>query len=62
MNRWQAVTAMGLLALTASLGTARAQDNAIVHDAEHYVLQAQNGERWTKEDTEISAKLAEIRK
>ena len=34
----------------------------IIHDAEHYVLAAQHGERWAKEDKEISAKLAEIRK
>ncbi len=48
MDRRQAVTALGLIALTASLATAKAQDNPIVHDAEHYVLQAQHGERWAK--------------
>jgi arylsulfatase len=34
----------------------------IIHDAEHNILAAQHGERWTKEDKEITAKLAEIRK
>jgi arylsulfatase len=34
----------------------------IVHDAEHNILKAQHGERWAKEDAEIDARLAEIRK
>ncbi len=34
----------------------------IIHDAEHKILAAQHGERWAKEDEDISAKLAEIRK
>jgi len=38
------------------------EDNKIVHDAEHNILKAQHGERWAKEDAEIDAKLAEIRK
>jgi arylsulfatase len=32
----------------------------IIHDAEHYLLEAQHGERWAAEDTEIDAKLAEL--
>jgi arylsulfatase len=32
----------------------------IVHDAEHYMLEAQHGERWATEDKEIEAKLAEL--
>lgn len=38
------------------------QSRAIVHDAEHYILVAQNGERWAAEDEEIDARLAELRK
>jgi arylsulfatase len=34
----------------------------IIHDTEHNILKAQHGERWAKEDAEIDAKLAEIRK
>jgi arylsulfatase A-like enzyme len=34
----------------------------IIHDAEHYVLEAQHGERWKSEDKKIDAKLAELRK
>lgn len=34
----------------------------IVHDAEYYILQAQNGEKWAVEDGELDKKLAELRK
>ncbi len=34
----------------------------IVHDGEYYFVKAQHGEAWAKEDKEIDAKLAEIRK
>jgi len=48
-------TLLGLL----MVGFASAQD--IVHDAEYYILDAQNGERWAAEDQELDAKLAELR-
>jgi len=32
------------------------------HDAEHLILKAQHGQRWAKENAEISARLAELRK
>ena len=38
-----------------------AQD-AIIHDAEYYVIEAQNGEKWAADDKTIDAKLKEIRK
>ncbi len=41
---------------------ALAAEGDIIHDAEHYILLAQHGERWAREDTEIDARLAEIRK
>lgn len=38
------------------------QGNAdYIHDAEYYILEAQNGERWTAEDKELDAKLAELK-
>ncbi|WP_339911398.1 sulfatase-like hydrolase/transferase [Symmachiella dynata] len=45
------------------LGTAvvYAQDH-IVHDAEYYVLEAQNGRKWAAEDEGLDARLAELRK
>ena len=41
-----------------------AQTNAadIVHDAEYYVLEKQNGERWSLEDKDLDQRLAEFRK
>ena len=30
----------------------------IIHDAEHYILEAQHGEKWVAEDKAISQKLA----
>jgi arylsulfatase len=34
----------------------------IIHDAEYYILEAQNGEKWAAEDKVIDKKLAELRK
>ena len=33
----------------------------IAHDAEYYILEAQNGERWAVDDETVDAKLAEFR-
>ncbi len=49
------------LGLAASTGALAQDGKPIIHDAEHQILQAQHGERWAKEDQEITAKLAEIR-
>ena len=51
-------------ALVFLLGTGAAAAKAsgkIVHDAEHYILEAQHGEKWAAEDKQIDAKLAEQR-
>ena len=37
------------------------EDGKIVHDAEYYILQAQNGEKWAADDKEVDKKLAEFR-
>jgi len=34
----------------------------IIHDAEYYVLEAQNGERWAAEDKELDKRLSELQK
>jgi len=34
----------------------------IVHDAEYYILEAQNGKKWAADDKAVDAKLAEFRK
>lgn len=51
------LTALSALALAAS-----AQAAEIIHDAEHYLLAAQHGEKWAAEDKAISKKLAELEK
>jgi arylsulfatase len=37
-------------------------DSKIKHDAEYYILKAQNGERWAKEDEAIEALLESLKK
>lgn len=37
-----------------------AQDK-VVHDAEYYILEAQNGQRWSKEDQNLAERLAELK-
>ena len=39
-----------------------AQAAEIVHDAEYYILEAQNGDRWAAEDTALDRKLTELRR
>ena len=34
----------------------------IVHDAEYYILEAQNGKVWEVEDGQLDKKLAELKK
>jgi len=40
---------------------AQTQTNAIIHDAEYYILESQNAERWAAEDRGLDARLAELR-
>ena len=39
---------------------ATAQDR-VVHDAEYYILEAQNGQRWSNEDQNLATRLAELK-
>ncbi|MEM7024824.1 MAG: sulfatase-like hydrolase/transferase, partial [Pseudomonadota bacterium] len=52
-----------IIGAAASFASASAQEpgDQIVHDAEYYILAAQNGERWAAEDQELDARLAELR-
>ncbi len=46
-----------------AFGLALAQEEGkILHDAEYYILEAQNGERWAAEDKELDKKLDELKK
>jgi len=44
------------------LFSTEASSQGIVHDSEYYVIEAQNGERWEKEDKELDKRLAELKK
>jgi len=37
------------------------QSKPIVHDAQYYILDAQNGETWAAEDKDLDARLAALR-
>ena len=49
------------IATSAATSLASAQDKPIIHDAEHYILFEQHGQKWTAEDKQIDEKLAGIR-
>ncbi len=50
-----------VVALSVQIGWAQANSRKIVHDAEYYILEAQNGQRWAAEDEELSTRLAALR-
>ena len=54
--------AIPLLTFALAANTFAKEPAGIIHDAEYYVLEAQHGERWTKEDKELDQKLAELKK
>ena len=49
------------MAFGSGLGLAK-KKGKIVHDAEYYILEAQNGKRWAAEDKELDKKLAQLKK
>ncbi len=51
----------GLLLTLGCASQAASQDQGIVHDAEYFILEAQNGSVWQVEDQQLDAKLAELR-
>ena len=51
-----------LLVVSSHVAWAQPGNKKIVHDAEYYILEAQNGARWETEDKALDAKLAELRK
>ncbi|MGB3564822.1 MAG: sulfatase-like hydrolase/transferase [Thermoanaerobaculia bacterium] len=62
MNSTRVFAIVLLILLGSSLPSISwAQGGKIVHDAEYYILEAQNGKRWTLEDEMLDAKLAELR-
>jgi hypothetical protein len=47
--------------LAGQTASAQGARDAVVHDSEHYILDAQYGERWAAEDKDLDQKLAELR-
>ncbi len=58
LNRTGCVLAAALL-MPAMLNAQ--SEPQVVHDAEYYILEAQNGQVWEVEDRQLDAKLAELR-
>ena len=54
--------AIPLLAFALAANSLAKEPPGIIHDAEHYILEAQHGEKWASEDKAISQKLAELKK
>ena len=51
-----------LLAFVSPGNTLAKETKGIIHDAEHYILEAQHGEKWAVEDKAIDQKLADLEK
>jgi arylsulfatase len=60
-SKYTPVTAAVLLT-TALVTTPVLAAKPLVHDAEFYILQKQNGEKWASEDKDLDARLAEFKK
>ena len=61
---WSLIIIYAALAFLLGTGTAAAKQDGgkIVHDAEYYILEAQNGEKWAAEDKDINERLTALRK
>ena len=55
-------SSLGVSALLSLLILPVAPAAEIVHDAEYYIIEAQNGKEWAVEDGKLDEKLAELRK
>lgn len=51
-----------VVCLVMMCGITRAQADGIVHDAEYYVLEAQNREKWATEDHDLDRRLADLKR
>ncbi|MGI9483275.1 MAG: sulfatase-like hydrolase/transferase, partial [Hyphomicrobiales bacterium] len=60
MRKNIALSVFSLLLIVATGIAAKAETN-IAHDAEFYILEAQNGEKWAAEDTALDEKLTAFR-
>jgi hypothetical protein len=62
LDGWKAyIWALTLCLSPVTLGVNAATAQNIVHDAEYYILEAQNGKVWAVEDGELDNKLAALK-
>ena len=61
MPKYSLLSAAGIAALTLLPGSQLMAKEAIIHDAEHYLLEAQHGEKWAAEDKTMDQQLAALR-
>jgi arylsulfatase A-like enzyme len=52
---------LGLASIALAMCSGQAFAKGIVQDAEYYILEAQNGEQWARDDKTVDQKLAEFR-
>jgi arylsulfatase len=57
---WILICAL-LAMLLSGVAQASTGNGKIIHDTEYYILEAQNGEKWTADDNAVNKKLAEFR-
>ena len=63
MQRVSRLVVTSLLLITSSQAAmGQPGGEKIIHDAEFYILESQNKEKWATEDRDLSARLAELRK
>lgn len=62
MFRISLVCLLAVLTVSCQSAQPQASENEIIHDAEYYILEAQNGKKWAAEDKELNVRLAELRK
>jgi arylsulfatase A-like enzyme len=58
---WSTLAVVGGLLLVSPRVHAQGGGPQIVHDAQFYILDAQNGEQWAAEDKDLDARLATLR-
>jgi hypothetical protein len=58
----RAAKTLGCLLTASMLSSQVSLAKPVVHDAEYYVLEKQNAERWVVEDKDLDKRLAEFRK
>jgi arylsulfatase len=52
-----------LLGMSITITSCNAKDKSkVVHDAEYYILEAQNGKKWATDDKKLDQRLAELKK